>query len=104
MKSRVNNIHFSFSYTKHLLTFSDKKMNLRMVMSNSLFPPSSILLDPDNPCSIPPESMYYDEVNSSTWIKYNISEKYPKPNHCLVPICHIIDGININKQCVMCSV
>ena len=68
-----------------------------MVMNTSLFCPSNILLDPDNPCSPPPESIYYGEVNSGTWMKSAISKECSLPNHILMPFCHFIDGLKVDK-------
>lgn len=40
-------------------------MKLSIVMNNTFFPPN-LLLDPDNPCSDPPESIYVNKANSGT--------------------------------------
>ena len=53
MKPRVHNIRLSSGRTTNVVTFSVKEMILRMVMNKSLFCPSNILLDPDNPCPPP---------------------------------------------------
>ena len=52
-----------------------------MVLNKSLFNPSNLLLDPDNPCALPSESLYVGEVNSGSWIKEAIAEECTLPNH-----------------------
>ena len=97
MKPRVNNITLSSGRTTNVVTFSIKEMILRMVLNKSLFNPSNILLDPNNPCSPPSDSLYYGEVNSGTWMKSAIAKECSLPNHILMPFCHFIDGLKVDK-------
>ena len=80
-----------------LLYFSVKEMILKMVLNKSLFNPSNLLLDPDNPCVSPPESLYVGEVNSGSWMKEAIAKECTLPNHILMPFCHFIDGLSVDK-------
>ena len=66
MKPKVDYTVLSSGRSTNVVTFSMKEMILRMVMNKSLFSPQNLLLDPDNPCSLPNDSLYVGEVNSDT--------------------------------------
>ena len=97
MKPHVDNILLSSGRNTNVVTFSFKEMVLRMVLNKSLFSPSNLLLNPLDPCSPPIESEYIGEVNTGTWMKNAIRKECTLPNHILMPFCHFIDGLNIDK-------
>jgi len=97
MKPVVNIISLGSGRTINVVAFSFKEMILRMVLNKILITPSNLLLDPVNPCSGPPESEYVGEVNTGTWMKEAIARECSLDNHILMPCCHLIDGLNVDK-------
>ena len=97
MKPSVENILLSSGRHTNVVTFSFKEMVLRMVLNKSMFTPQNLLLNPDDPCSLPHVSSYVGEVNTGTWMKNAIEKECTLPNHILMPFCHFIDGLNIDK-------
>jgi len=97
MKPKVDYTVLSSGRSTNVVTFSMKEMILRMVMNKSLFSPQNLLLDPDNPCSLPNDSLYVGEVNSGTWTKEAVAKECSQPNHILMPLFHFIDRLNIDK-------
>ena len=97
MKPKVNPTTLSSGRSTNIITFSFKEMILNIVTNRSLFCSDNLLLDPDNPCAPPPETNYYGEVNTGTWYKQAIQNECKKPNHILMPFCHFIDGLKIDK-------
>ena len=97
MKPIINTVHLSSGRNTNVITFSFKEMILRMVSNRSLFTSKNLLISPDNPCADPPDSEYYSDVNSGTWFKEAKLRECTKPNHILMPFCHFIDGLNIDK-------
>ena len=97
MKPSVDNILLSSGRNTNVVTFSFKEMVLRMVLNKSLFSPPNLLLNPDDPFSSPIESDYVGEVNSGTWMTNAIEKECTLPTHILMPFCHFIDGLNIDK-------
>ena len=97
MKPIVNPISLSSGRTTNVVTFSFKEMILDIITNQSLFCPDNLLLDPQNPCAPQPESDYYGEVNTGTWWKQAIQNECKEPNHILMPFCHFIDGLQIDK-------
>jgi len=97
MKPIINTVHLSSGRKTNVITFSFKEMILRMVSNKSLFTSKNLLLSPENPCADPPESEYYSDVNSGTWFKEAKLKECTKPNHILMPFCHFIDGLNVDK-------
>ena len=97
MKPIVNPIALSSGRTTNVVTFSFKEMVLNIITNRSLFCPDNLLLDPQNPCAPPTESNYYGEVNTGTWWRQAIQNECTEPNHILMPFCHFIDGLKIDK-------
>ena len=97
MKPIVSSLKLSSNRETSVVTFSMKEMILRMVTNTSLFHPGNLLLNPDDPCGDPPTSLYYDEVNSGTWFKDAKRNECKQPNHILMPFCHFIDGLSVDK-------
>ena len=97
MKPIINTVHLSSGRNTNVVTFSFKEMILRMVSNRSLFNYKNLLLSPENPCADPPDSEYYSDVNTGTWFKEAKLKECTKPNHILMPFCHFIDGLNVDK-------
>ena len=97
MKPLVNPVTLSSGRSTNVVTFSFKEMILRIVTNKSLFHAENLLIDPKNPCSPPIETEYYGDVNTGTWWKDAIKNECKKPNHILMPFCHFIDGLKIDK-------
>ena len=97
MRPIINTIRLSSGRNTNVLTFSLREMILRMVTNESLITPDNLLLSPENPCGNPIESEYYSDVNSGTWFKSAQIRECSKPNHILMPFCHFIDGLNVDK-------
>ena len=66
MNPRVQNLDLSSGRRTNIVTFSIKDMILRMVSNKSLFNPSNLLLDPDNPLSPPKDTLYFGDVNTGS--------------------------------------
>lgn len=98
MKLRVNSIRLSLVHTANLVTFSVKEMILRMVTNNNLFCRFNVLLYPESSCSCPHDSMYYGEVNSSTWMTSAISKECSQPNIVFILFWYFIDGLIVDKN------
>ena len=97
MKPQVNPIYLSSRRHTNVVTFSFKEIILKIVTDKSLFHPDNLLLDPKNPCKVPTECDYYGEVNTGSWWKEAIQNECKQPNHILMPFCHFIDGLKIDK-------
>ena len=98
MNPRVQNLNLSSGRQTNIVTFSIKDMILRMVSNKSLFNPSNLLLDPDNPLSPPKDTLYYGDVNTGSWHKEAIANECgSNPKHILMPFCHFIDGLAVDK-------
>ena len=63
-----------------------------------LFQPEWLLLDPKDPCSLPPENEFYGDINSGDWhrLAHNITVR-GRSNHILMPFIFFIDGLKIDK-------
>ena len=66
-------------------------------MSKSLFSPTNVLLQPDNPSLLPNDSSYVGEANSGTRMKEAVAKQFYQPNHILMPFCYFINELNIDK-------
>ena len=97
MKPSVHNLVLSSVRSTNIVTFSMKDMVLWMVNNKLLFHPGNLLLDPDNPCALPKDTPFYGDVNSDSWHKNAIAKECTNPQHILMPFCHFIDGLAINK-------
>ena len=97
MKPEMDYIVLSSDQSINIVTFSVKEIILRMIMNKSLFSPTNLLLDPDKPCSLSTDSLYINEINSSTWLKEAVAKECSQPKYILMPFCHFIDGLNIDK-------
>ena len=97
MKPLVNPIYLSSGRQTNVVTFSFKEIILKIVTNKSLFCPDNLLLDPKDPCKVPTESDHYGEVNTGSWWKEAIQNECKEPNHILMPFCHFIDGLKIDK-------
>ena len=97
MKPIVNHITLSSGRQTNVVTFSLSEMILKMVSNRSLFIPDNLLLNPDDPCGDPLATEYYSDVNSGSWFKQAKTSECHSPNHILMPFCHFIDGLNVDK-------
>ena len=97
MKPRVERVILSSLRTTSVVTFSMREKILQMVTNLTTFHSGNLLLDPINPCGPPPDTGYYGEVNSGTWHKEAITRECTQPNHILMPFCHFIDGLKVDK-------
>ena len=88
----VEQIQLSSGRSTNIIDFSKKDMILHIFIH-----PQNLLLDPNDPLSDSPESGYYGEVNTSTWLKEAKCNEYTQPNHILMPFCHLIDGFRVDK-------
>ena len=68
-----------------------------MVMNKSIFHPGNLLLDPTNACADPHDGEYYGDINSGTWLTDAKIKEFSIPNHTLMPFCHFIDGLSVDK-------
>ena len=63
----------------------------------SIFHPDNLLLDPTNPCVDLIDDGYYSDVNTGTWFAEAKSRECTLPNHIIMPFCHFIDGLSVDK-------
>lgn len=96
-KPMVNKPSLSSDRTINGVTFSFMEIIVRMVRNKNLFSPSSLLLDPDNPCCDPPQLLFVGEVNTGTWMKGAKFRECSLPNHIIVLLFFFIDGLTIYK-------
>ena len=97
MKHKLCPTLLSSGCTRNVVIFPMKQTILRMVTNKSIFHPSNLLLNPTNPCADPKDDGYYDNVNSGTWFTTAKEKEYSLPNHILMPFCHFIDGLSVDK-------
>ena len=97
MKPKLQPTVLSSGRTSYVVTFSMKEMILRMVTNKSLFQPDNLLLDPTNPCGDVQDDGFYGDVNSGTWFAEAKMRECSLPNHILMPFCHFIDGLSVDK-------
>ena len=97
MKPKLQLTVLSSGRTSYVVTFSMKEMILRMVTNKSLFQPDNLLLDPTNPCGDVQDDGFYGDVNSGTWFTEAKMRECSLPNHILMPFCHFIDGLSVDK-------
>ena len=74
-----------------------KEMILRMITNKLLFHLDNLLLNPTNPCGDIPDDGLYGDVNSGTWFAQAKLRECLLPNHILMPFCHFIDGLSVDK-------
>ena len=74
-----------------------REMILKMVTNKTMFHPGNLLLDPKNPCCDIPDDGYYGEVNTGTWYQNAKKHECTLPNQILMPFCHFIDGLSVDK-------
>ena len=97
MKPKISPVTLSSGRKTNVVTFSFREIILRMVTNKNLFHPENLLLDPDNPFANPPDDGYYGEVNTGTWFQEAKKNVCTQPHHILMPFCHFIDGLSIDK-------
>ena len=76
MKLKVDFILLSSGCSTKVVTFSVKKMIIRMVMNKRLFSTTNLPLDPDNASSLSNDLLYVGEVNSGTLMKEAVIKEY----------------------------
>ena len=91
MKPSVHNLTLSSDCTSNIVTFSLKDMILRMLTNKSLFHPDNLLFDPNNPCALPNDTLFYGDVNSGSCNQKAIENKYTDSKHILMSFFHFID-------------
>ena len=97
MKPKLRPTVLSSGRISNFVIFSMKEMILRMVTNKCLFRPDDLLLDSTNPCGDILDDGYYGDVNSRTWFAEAKLRECLLPNHILMPFCHFIDGLSIDK-------
>ena len=97
MKPKIHQTMLSSGRTTNVVTFSITEMILRMVTNKSIFHPDNLLLDPTNPCGDVIDDGYYGDVNTGTWYTDAKRRECSLPNHILMPFCHFIDGLTVDK-------
>ena len=97
MKPKVNNISLSSGWYTSIITISLKDTVLRMITNKSMVNKDNILLDPDSLLSSPPQSLYYDNINTGTWFKDAKHDKLTLPNQIPMLFCHFIDALSVDK-------
>ena len=97
MKPKLKPTVLSSGRTSNVVVFSIKEMILKMVTNKSLFHPDNLLLDPTNPCGDVLDDGYYGDVNTGTWFAEAKARECTLPNHILMPFCHFIDGLSVDK-------
>ena len=80
-----------------MVTFSFKEIILRMVTNKTLFYPGNLLLDTKNPFADPLDDGFYGDINTGTWFTKAKKNVCTEPNHILMPFCHFIDGLSVDK-------
>ena len=66
MKPRVDRVILSSSRPTSVITFPFVQKLLQMVTNKTMFHSEKLLLDPINPFEKPPDTGYYEDVNSGT--------------------------------------
>ena len=97
MKPKIYKTILSSGRTSNVVSFSMREMILKMVTNKSLFHPGNLLLDPKNPCGDQPDDGSYGDVNTGTWYKAAKKHECTLPNQILMPFCHFIDGLSVDK-------
>ena len=97
MKPKLSLTKLSSGRTTNVVTFSFREMVLKMVANKTLFHPDNLLLDPDNPFADPVDDGYYGDVNSGDWFLHAKTHECKRDNEILMPFCHFIDGLSIDK-------
>ncbi len=97
MKPKVCKTVLSSGRTSNFLSFSMREMILKMVTNKTLFHPGNLLLDPKNPCGDIADDGCYGDVNTGTWYQTAKKHECTLPNHILMPFCHFIDGLSVDK-------
>ena len=97
MKPKISYINLHSNRTTKVVTFSFREMILRMITNKALFHPDNLLIDPKNPFADPPESKFFGEVNTGTWFKEAKRNECRNPKEILMPFCHFIDGLAVDK-------
>ena len=97
MKPKLKQTRLSSGRTSNVVVFSIKEMILKMITNKSIFQPDNLLLDPSNPCGDILDDGYYGDVNSGSWFTDSKARECTEPNHILMPFCHFIDGLSIDK-------
>ena len=97
MKPKLQPTVLSSGRTSNIVIFSMKEMILRMITNKSLLHPDNLLLDPTNLSGDIPDDGFYGDVNSGTWFAEAKMRECSLPNHILMPFCHFIDGLSVDK-------
>ena len=97
MKPKVQRVMLSSRRTTSVVTFSMREKILQMVTNPTTFHSGNLLLNPLDPCSAPIDTGYYGEVNTGTWHRDAMAKECTAPNHILMPFCHFIDGLKVDK-------
>ena len=97
MKPKVEKVMLSSSRTTSVVTFSMREKILQMVCNPTTFHSGNLLLNPLDPCGAPIDTGYYGEVNTGTWHRDAMAKECTAPNHILMPFCHFIDGLKVDK-------
>ena len=97
MKPKLSLTQLSSGRSANVVTFSFKEMISRMVTNKCLFHPDNLLIDPSNPFCDPVDDGCYGDVNSGKWFMNAKLKECTKENHILMPFCHFIDGLAIDK-------
>ena len=97
MKPKVDSVILSSLRTTSVVSFSFVEKVLQMVCNKNIFNSSNLLLDPLNPWSEPVDDGYYGDVNTGTWHLNAMKHVCTKPKHLLMPFCHFIDGLKVDK-------
>ena len=97
MKPKVCKTVLSSGRTSNVVSFSMREMILKMVTNKTLFHPGNLLLDPKNPCADIADDGCYGDVNTGTWYQTAKKHECTLTNHILMPFCHFIDGLSVDK-------
>ena len=96
-KPIVSSVELSSGRRTNLTTFSLRTHIMTMLTNKQLFKPENILLNPDDPTSIPDDNSDYGEPNTGSWMKEAYEKKCFSNKHVLMPFGCFVDELKIDK-------
>ena len=97
-KPIVTPVRLSSNRCTSVITFPLQDIILRTVTDKSLFQPSNLLLDPDNPCKrVSNPSEIICDVNDGSWFVDSQKNELTKEDQILMPFSFFIDGLKVDK-------
>lgn len=94
---KVTPVRLSSGRTTSVVTFSAKDLILKVINDKSLFRAENILLNVNDPCSLPQLSNTISEANTGSWHKEAVEKECTNPKDVLMPWTFFIDGLKVDK-------